>query len=292
MKGVILTAGNATRLRPITNVYGKVLVPIYDKPMIEYGVSLLLKCGIREIAIVCNPSDLPNYKRLFDNKFEKYGVHFELFIQKQALGTAHALKPAAKFVGDDEFVVLFGDNIFVMDNMDKLLTKAIQKNTGVTLFAKRVPDPQRFGIIEHDKNFNIVDLQEKPLAPKTNLAATGLYVFEAGCMQKIFKIKKSVRGEYELNDLITEYIKNKKAKVNILDDSCRWLDTGTFDALLNCSQLVKDFEEKHGLFGSIELELYRQKIITKTELNELCKIYRSDYTSRMEQTIKLWKNKK
>ncbi len=291
MKGVILTAGAATRLRPITNTYGKVLVPIYNKPMIFYGISLMIKCGIKDICLVCNKSDIGLYQHLFSNIFSDCGVNIGLVIQEQALGTANAVKYAKNFVGDDDFVLLFGDNIFVMDGMEQVLADAIKNNTGLTMFAKAVEDPERFGVIEYDENFNVTKMEEKPANPKTNIASTGLYVYSNEAMKQIDDIKLSPRGEYEMTDIISDYVNNKKAKVKIFDASCHWLDTGTFDALLECSQLVCEFEKQHGLFACLELDLLKQGFINKEKFEELIKKYSADYKQKIYNTLSLWEQK-
>ncbi len=283
MKGIILTAGNATRLRPITDCYGKVLVPIYDKPMIDYGVSLLLGAGIDEIAIVCNKKDYKTFKGLFDKSIYKGKI--KLFIQKKALGTAHAIKYAKKFIKEDDFTLLFGDNIFVMKDMGNLLKNAISENHGMTLFAKQVDHPQRFGVVEFDKNYKIIGIEEKPAQPKTNYAAVGLYICENAAMQAIETLQLSPRGEYEFTDVIQNYVKDGKAKVCVLPDECKYLDTGTFDSLLECSIDVKEFEKKNGLLGCVELELYKLNKITKQDFKNVISHYAKDYRERIEKSI-------
>ena len=286
MKGVILTAGAATRLRPITKVTGKVLVPIYNKPMIYYGLSLMFSCGITDIALVCNSFDLPFYKNLFDKKLADCGINIKYFVQKQALGTANALKYASSFVGNEDFVLLFGDNVFVMNGMDKMLKDAIKHNSGLTVFAKTVSDPERFGVIEHDSKFNITNMEEKPKQPKSNLASTGLYVYSGDAMERVKKVKKSPRGEYELTNVLNSYVSEHRAKVKVLDNNCAWLDTGTFDSLLECSKIVKDFENENGLIGCIELELLKAKLINKTEFENLISDYSADYKQRIYNSLK------
>lgn len=283
MKGVILTAGKATRLRPITDCYGKVLVPIYDKPMIFYGVSLLFGAGVDEIAIVCNESDRSTFCKLFSDEIYKNRISF--FVQKEALGTAHAIKYAKDFVGEDDFVLLFGDNIFVMKDMHTLLSKAIKDNAGLTLFAKEVQDPQRFGVVEFDKNNNVISIEEKPEHPKTNFASAGLYVCNNRAMKEIDGLKKSPRGEYEFTDVIVKYVKEKRVKVCPLPKKCKYLDTGTFDALLECSNFVKKFEAKNGLFGCVELELYRSGKINKEQFEKSISHYAKDYKERIMNSL-------
>ena len=283
MKGVILTAGKATRLRPITDCYGKVLVPIYDKPMIFYGVSLLFGAGVDEIAIVCNESDFSTFCKLFSDEIYKNRISF--FVQKEALGTAHAIKYAKDFVGNDDFVLLFGDNIFVKRDMAKLLKRAIKDNAGLTLFAKEVKDPQRFGVVEFDKENNVLSIEEKPEKPKTNFAATGLYVCKNSAMKEVEKLKKSPRGEYEFTDVIIKFVQNKNVKVCPLPKGCKYLDTGTFDSLLDCSNIVKSFEAKNGLFGCVELELYRSGKIGKEAFEKSISHYAKDYRERINRSL-------
>lgn len=285
MKGIILTAGAATRLRPITNVTGKVLVPIYNKPMIYYGLSLMFNCGITDIALVCNKADLPFYHKLFDNKFANCGINIEYFVQNKPLGTANALACASKFVDNNDFVLFFGDNVFIMNNMDKMLKDAIKHNRGLTVFAKAVANPKAFGVIEHDKNFNITNMEEKPQNPKTNLASTGLYVYTNDAMERAKKVKKSPRGEFELTDVLNSYVLEHRARVKVLDDSCVWLDTGSFDSLLECSLAVKEFEKQNGLFGCIELELLKNKLITKSQFETLIEGYAADYKQRIYDSL-------
>ena len=287
MKGVILTAGNAKRLKPITNAYGKVLVPIYNKPMIDYGVSLFIASGIRDIVLVCSKPDLPIYKKLY-KKFIGQGVNIDFKIQKVAKGTANALKYASGFVNGDDFVLLFGDNIFISNNMSAMLKEAIKNNKGLTMFAKGFSDPERFGVIEHDKNYLITNMEEKPKQPKTNLAVIGLYVFKGDAMKRLKDVKLSERGEYELTDVIQQYIAENNAMVKVLDDNTKWLDTGTHESLLECSEIVREFEKTNGLIVCIELELYKQKLINKNQLEELISGYGADYIKQvLRQTLPL-----
>lgn len=284
MKGVILTAGAAKRLRPITNAYGKVLTPIYDKPMIDYAVSLLISCSIRDIVIVCNRQDEGTFKRLF-SRFNGMGVNFKFCVQKAAKGTANALRYAKKFVAGDDFVLLFGDNVFVSKNMQQLVKKAMDENPGLTLFASPVPDPRRFGVVEVDQTGRITNLEEKPEHPKTNLAATGLYIYKGEAMKKVDAVKLSPRGEYELTDVIKEYISEGRARVVCLPPDCKWLDTGTHDALLACSQLVAEFEEKNGLFGSLEAEMFKAGLMTAEEAKKMAENYCGEYKARLLEVI-------
>lgn len=283
MKGVILVAGNAKRLRPITDCYGKALVPIYNKPMIFYGLSLMIKMGITEIAIVCNERDVKVYNELLINKYKNFKI--ELFVQKEALGTAQAINYAYDFIGSSDFALLFGDNIFVMDNIKEYLIDAKDKNEEITLFAKAVSDPERFGVIECDEDNKILSIEEKPKNPKTNLASTGLYICSNKVKEKLKNVKVSERGEYEFTDVISECVKKGKAKVCVLPDSCAWLDTGTFDSLLDCSILVKEFEKNHGLYGCIELDLLKENIISKDEFKELIQHYSEDYRNRILRSL-------
>ena len=283
MKGIILTAGNATRLRPITDCFGKVLVPVYNKPMIFYGVSLMFGCGIDEIAIVCNQRDYNTFQNLFGRDIYKNRIH--LFVQKEALGTAHAIKYAKDFVQGDDFVLLFGDNLFIMKDMPNLVSSAIKDNEGMTLFAKEVKDPQRFGVVEFDKDNNILSIEEKPKNPKTNYAATGLYICNKDAIDKIDNLAISPRGEYEFTDVIEDYVNQHLAKVCVLPEDCKYLDTGTFDSLLECSIDVQKFEKENGLLGCVELELYKQNKISKQEFDSSIAHYAKDYKERIEHSL-------
>ncbi len=280
MKGVILTAGGATRLKPITEVYGKALVPIYDKPMIYYGVSLLVKSGITDIALICSPSDLALYKALFDEKFTNLGLNFQFFVQKSPKGTADAVKCAIDFIKNEDFLLLFGDNIFVMDGMEKLVKEGIEKNTGTCMFVLPVKDPERFGVVECEDD-KVVAMEEKPAHPKTNLIGTGLYIYSKETAQKLENLQLSERGEYEMTDVLSSFISEGKGKNIKLPKECKWFDTGTFDSLLECSQVIKEFEENYGPYGCIELDLYRQGFITKEKLLESIERYKKDYKERI-----------
>ncbi len=284
MKGVILTAGGATRLKPITEVYGKALVPIYDKPMIYYGVSLLINSGIKEIALICSPNDLSLYKSLFDEKFNDLGLNFQFFVQKSPKGTADAVKSAMDFIENEDFVLLFGDNIFVMNGMEKLIRKGIEINSGSCMFVLPVNDPERFGVVEvaGDK---VIGMEEKPEHPKTNLIGTGLYIFSKETSKKLQNIQLSARGEYEMTDVLLSYISEGNAKYIKLPEECKWLDTGTFDSLLECAQVIKEFEDNNGPYGCLELDLYRQGFITKEKLLESISRYKKDYKDRILNTL-------
>ena len=284
MKGVILTAGKATRLKPITDCYGKALVPIYNKPMIFYGISLLFGAGIDEIAIVCNNDDKPIFQKLFSD--EIYKNRISLFVQKEALGTANAIKYAKDFIGSDDFVLLFGDNIFVMKDISNILKKVIKDNTNLTLFAKQVPDPERFGVIEFDEKFNVLGIEEKPEHPKTNYVSTGLYVCCNSVLKKIDDVKESSRGELEFTDVIQNFVEKRNAKVCLLPDNCQYLDTGTFDSLLECSNLIKQFELENGLFGCVELQLLKGGKINKIEFEKSISKYAKDYKTRILNSLK------
>ncbi len=284
MKGVILTAGGATRLKPITDVYGKALVPIYDKPMIYYGISLLIKSGVKDIAIVCSPSDLNLYRSMFDGRFKNLGLDFKVYVQTTPLGTADAVKSALPFIENEDFVLLFADNIFVMEGMETLLKKAIRENEGLVMFTLPVSNPEKFGVVnvQGDK---VVEMEEKPEKPKTNLIATGLYVLSKETSAKLQDLKLSPRGEYEMTDIYQSYISEGKCRQVTLPESCKWLDTGTFDSLLECSQTIKDFEDKHGIYGCPELELYKQGFISKENLLSSIEHYKKDYKDKILKSL-------
>lgn len=277
MKGVILVAGHATRLQPLTNVVGKALLPVYNKPMIYYSVSLLIECGITDILIISNNSDINTFKQLFDNKFANFGINISFAVQQQALGTAHAITYAKDFVGQSDFVLVYGDNIFCGQNIASTIKKGIAKNTGVTLFTTRVSNPQAFGVVELDGNKQPKSIVEKPTNSTSNLAITGLFIFKNDVFNLFSKLKKSVRGEYELTDYHKLYLQQNRVRVETLNSRVKWLDTGTPSTLLQSGNIVKNFEQKVEPLGCVELSLLKQGLITKQQIKELCTNRNSNY---------------
>ncbi|WP_055447272.1 glucose-1-phosphate thymidylyltransferase RfbA [Lacinutrix mariniflava] len=270
MKGIILAGGSGTRLHPLTLAVSKQLMPIYDKPMIYYPLSTLMWSGIKDILIISTPHDLPLFEALLGDG-KKFGCNFQYAIQEAPNGLAEAFIIGADFIGNDKVALILGDNIFYGTGLEKLLQENNDPEGGV-IYAYHVHDPERYGVAEFDDSGNVISIEEKPENPKSNYAIPGIYFYDNEVVNIAKNIKPSHRGELEITDVNKEYLKQGKLKVSVLDKGTAWLDTGTFNSLMQASQFVQVIEERQGLkIGAIEEVAYRMGYINKSQLQELVK---------------------
>lgn len=268
MKGIILAGGSGTRLHPLTLAVSKQLMPVYDKPMIYYPLSVLMLAGINEILIISTPQDLPNFQKLLGDG-SKLGCKFSYIEQPSPDGLAQAFILGEEFIGDDKVALILGDNIFYAGGMGGLLQKSANPDGGI-IFAYQVVDPERYGVVEFDKDNNVVSIEEKPEQPKSNYAIPGLYFYDNDVVEIAKNIQPSHRGELEITDINKEYLRRGKLKVSVFNRGTAWLDTGTFNSLMQAGQFVQVIEERQGLkIGAIEEVAYRMGYISKEELKTI-----------------------
>ncbi|MBL7922668.1 MAG: glucose-1-phosphate thymidylyltransferase RfbA [Bacteroidia bacterium] len=268
MKGIILAGGSGTRLHPLTIAVSKQLMPVYDKPMIYYPLSVLMMAGIHEILIITTPHDQPMFKKLLgDGKI--LGCNFHYAIQEEPNGLAQAFVIGEQFIGKDKVALILGDNIFYGTGLQQLLQENNHPEGGV-VFAYHVSDPERYGVVEFDKQKKAISIEEKPLKPKSNYAVPGLYFYDNDVIGIAKALQPSARGEYEITDVNKAYLEAGRLKVGILDKGTAWLDTGTFESLMQAAQFVQVIEERQGLkIGCIEEIAYRMGFINRESLRKL-----------------------
>lgn len=281
MKGIVLAGGAGTRLYPTTMVVSKQLLPIYDKPMIYHPISVLMLAGIRDILIISTPQDLPNFKKLLGSG-EQFGVNFSYKEQPSPDGLAQAFILGKEFIGDDNVALVLGDNIFFGQGFSKTLAEVVDKikiKGGATVFGYKVKDPQRFGVVDFDKDGKALSIEEKPLHPKSNYAVTGLYFYDNNVVEYANNLKPSKRGELEITDLNNVYLKNGDLSVELLGRGFAWLDTGTHASLLQAGQYVETVEENQGIkIACLEEVAYRMGFLSKEDLLALSAKYpNNDY---------------
>lgn len=285
MKGIILAGGSGTRLYPITKAVSKQILPLYDKPMIYYPLSVLMLAGIREVLIISTPRDLPVFKELFGDG-AWLGMKFEYAVQDKPRGLADAFIVGKDFIGSDDVALVLGDNIFYGQSFSKTLKSAAEKvrtQKGAVIFGYYVADPTAYGVVEFDKAGNALGIEEKPANPKSNYAVPGLYFYDNSVVEIAANVKPSARGEIEITAVNNEYLARKTLKVELLGRGMAWLDTGTYDGLLEASNFIATIEKRQGLYVScIEEIAYANGWLTKEKLLELAKGYKTDYGRYLE----------
>ena len=285
MKGIILAGGSGTRLHPLTLSVSKQLMPIYDKPMIYYPLSTLMYAGINEVLIISTPKDLPLFENLLGDG-KKYGCSFEYAVQEHPNGLAEAFLIGEDFIGNDKVALILGDNIFYGTGLEKLL-QANNNPEGGIIYAYRVNDPERYGVVEFNQEGKAISIEEKPEHPKSNFAVPGIYFYDNTVVEIAKNIKPSHRGELEITDINKEYLKQGKLSVSILDRGTAWLDTGTFQSLMQASQFVEVIEQRQGLkVGAIEGVAFEMGYIDEAQLQELAEpLLKSGYSQNLMQLL-------
>ncbi len=286
MKGIILAGGLGTRLYPLTMAVSKQLMPVYDKPMIYYPLSTLISAGIREVLIISTPQDLPNFRKLLKDGSE-LGMEFSYIEQHEPNGLAQAFVLGEGFIGDDSVALILGDNIFYGTDLDTTLRNSVDPDGGV-VFAYRVSDPERYGVVEFDDAFNALSIEEKPEQPKSDYAVPGLYFYDNSVIEVAKNLKPSARGEYEITDVNKHYLEKGKLKVGLLGRGSAWLDTGTHKSLMQAGQFIQVIEERQGLkIGCIEELAWEKGFINDAQLRKLGEKYiKSGYGAYLLNLLK------
>lgn len=278
MKAIILAGGSGTRLYPTTIAVSKQILPIYDKPMVYYPLSVVMLAGIREVLIISTPRDLPVFQELLGDG-SKLGLKIEYAVQKAPKGLAEAFVIGEKFIGNDNVMLVLGDNIFYGSRLSEVLSESAKLTEGAIVFGYKVPNPQDYGIVEFDDNWNVLSVEEKPLSPKSDYAIPGLYFYDNSVVEIAKAITPSKRGELEITSVNAEYLNRNNLKVQLLGRGIAWLDTGTHDGLLEASNFVAIFQRRQGMYIScIEEIAYRKKYINKEQLIKLAQpMLKTDY---------------
>ncbi len=286
MKGIVLAGGKATRLYPITRGVCKQLLPVYNKPMVYYPLSALMLAGIRDILIISTPVDIDNFKKLFGDG-QDLGLNISYAVQQEPKGIAQAFIVGEEFIGNSSVCLILGDNIFYGDKLTNLLREAASNRDGAVVFAYNVNDPERYGVITFDKNQKVTSIVEKPKAPRSNWVVTGIYFYDNEVINIAKKLKPSARGELEITDVNKVYLKKGKLQVKLLGRGFAWLDTGTYDSLIEASMFIKTIEDRQGLkIGCIEEIAYRMGYINAGQLRRLAKAIKTDYGEYLKRCLK------